>query len=57
MEGAPTLVSVLINGKLVHRHHHMVGARWSLNLTPFVRFGAENEIQLVQWEKSNTGFG
>ncbi len=56
VDGAPTLVSVLINGSLVRHHHHMIGARWSLNLTPFVRFGAENEIQLVQWDKPGPGF-
>jgi len=27
----------------------MIGQRWSLNLTPFVHFGADNEIELVRW--------
>jgi len=56
VDGAPALVSVLINGRLVRRHSHMIGARWSLNLTPFVHFGADNEIQLVRWDKSGLGF-
>ena len=56
VDGAPTLVSVLINGRLVRHHHHMISTRWSLNLTPFVRFGADNEIQLVRWDKPGPGF-
>ena len=56
VDGAPTLVSVLINGRLVRHNAHMLSARWSLNLTPFVRFGADNEIQLVQWDKPGPGF-
>jgi hypothetical protein len=52
VDGDPALVSVLINGKLVRHHHHMIGSRWSLNLTPFVHFGEDNEIQLVRWNGS-----
>lgn len=55
VDGDPALVSVLINGKLVRHHHHMIGSRWSLNLTPFVRFGEENEIQLVRWNGAGAG--
>ncbi|MDD5199075.1 MAG: hypothetical protein PHC88_04670 [Terrimicrobiaceae bacterium] len=55
VEGDRALVSVLINGKLVRRHHHMIGERWSLNLTPFMRFGAENEIELVRWNGPGAG--
>jgi hypothetical protein len=52
VDGDRRLVSVLINGKLVRRHHHMLGERWSLNLTPFVRFGGANEIEIVKWDGS-----
>lgn len=55
VDGSQELVSVLINGTLVRRHHHKLGDRWSLNLTPFVRFGADNEIQIVTWEKPARG--
>jgi hypothetical protein len=55
VDGDPELVSVLINGRLVRKHHHMIGARWSLNLTPFVKFGAENEVQLVRWDGVGSG--
>ena len=55
VDGDPALVAVLINGKLVRHHHHMIGSRWSLNLTPFVHFGEENEIQLVRWNGEGSG--
>ena len=53
IDGDPALISVLINGKLVRRHHHMLGERGSLNLTPFVRYGDTNEIELVRWGQSD----
>jgi hypothetical protein len=49
IDGDPALISVIINGTLVRRHHHMLGERGSLNLTPFIRFGEANEIELVRW--------
>ena len=55
VDGSQELVSVLINGTSVRRHHHKLGERWNLDLTPFVRFGAENEIQIVTWEKPAAG--
>jgi hypothetical protein len=55
VEGDRALIGVLINGTLVRHHHHMIGERWSLNLTPFVRFGANNEIELMRWDKSGSG--
>ena len=53
IDGDPALISVIINGKLVRRHHHMLGERGSLNLTPFVRFGESNDIELVRWGQSD----
>ncbi len=55
VDGSRELVSVIINGTSVRRHHHKLGERWSLNLTPWVRFGADNEIQIVTWEKPAAG--
>lgn len=55
VDGDHALVGVLINGRLVRRHHHMIGERWSLNLTPFVRFGQDNEIELARWGGSGHG--
>ncbi|MDR3708241.1 MAG: hypothetical protein P4L33_08065 [Capsulimonadaceae bacterium] len=47
VDGDRMLIGVLINGKLVRRHHHLVGSRWSLDVTPFVQYGADNKIQLI----------
>ena len=55
VDGSRELVSVIINGTSVRRHHHKLGERWSLDLTPWVRFGEQNEIQIVTWEKPATG--
>jgi hypothetical protein len=55
VEGDSALVSVLINGTLMRRHHHMLGNRWSLNLAPFVRWGEDNEIEVVRWESAGAG--
>lgn len=41
------LLGVLINGHWVRRFHHMIGPRWSLNLTPWVKCGGDNEIEIV----------
>jgi hypothetical protein len=41
------LHGVLINGRMITRHHHHIGADFALNLTPFVRFGEENRFELI----------
>ncbi len=41
------LTGVLINGKWVRRFHHIIGSRFDLNITPWVKFGQTNEIELV----------
>ena len=38
----------MINGRLVRRLHHEVGTVTSLNVTPWVKFGQENEIHIVR---------
>jgi len=40
-------LGVLINGRWLRRHHHCIGTRLELNITPWVRFGQSNEIELV----------
>lgn len=46
VEGGWPLVGVIINGHLTRRHHHRFGDRWALNITPWVHWGQENEIEL-----------
>ncbi|MFA6293670.1 MAG: hypothetical protein WC637_17920, partial [Victivallales bacterium] len=40
-------LGVMINGRWIRRHHHLIGDRMDLNITPWVKFGEENEIELV----------
>ena len=42
------IMGVMINGRFVRRLHHEVGTLTSLNLTPWIRFGRENEIHIVR---------
>jgi len=41
---APGLVHVIVNGHYARRHHHRIGSRTSLNITPWIKFGEENEF-------------
>lgn len=45
------VTGVIINGSYLRRHHHAIGPRTDLNITPWVRFGQDNEIVLV-WGNS-----
>ncbi|HEY3417430.1 MAG TPA: hypothetical protein VGM23_11155, partial [Armatimonadota bacterium] len=38
------LTGVIINGHWLMRHHHDIGWRTDLNITPWIKFGAPNEI-------------
>jgi hypothetical protein len=37
----------MVNGRFTRRHHHWFGTRCDIDITRFLRFGAENEIELV----------
>ncbi len=50
IDGDRRLICAIVNGRLVRRHHHTIAERGSLNITPFVRFGEENDIELVRWD-------
>ncbi len=41
---APNLGEIIVNGHYVRRHHHRIGTRTSLNITPWIKFGEENEF-------------
>ena len=41
---APGMAEVIVNGHYVRRHHHRIGTRSSLNITPWIKFGEENEF-------------
>lgn len=41
------LTGVIVNGKWVRRFHHRIGNRFDLDVTPWVKFGETNEIEIV----------
>jgi Icc-related predicted phosphoesterase len=52
LEGNSSLIGCTINGHFVRRHHHMVGELTYLNITPWVKCGETNRIDLVRWNGS-----
>jgi hypothetical protein len=49
------LTGVLVNGHWVRRFHHLIGTRFDLNVTPWIRFGKTNTIELVSPNDSTQG--
>ena len=49
------VTGVIVNGSYLRRHHHAIGPRTDLNVTPWVRFGEDNEIVLVSGNAPSTG--
>jgi hypothetical protein len=43
----PALLCVITNGHMCRRHHHVYGPRLDLNITPYLKFGSPNEIEVV----------
>ncbi len=49
------LTGVLVNGNWVRRLHHHIGSRFDLNITPWIKFGEPNEIELVCMQGTGKG--
>lgn len=49
------LVGVNINGHWVRRFHHIIGERFDLNITPWVKFGQPNEVELASMDGPASG--
>ncbi|HEX5324024.1 MAG TPA: beta-galactosidase trimerization domain-containing protein, partial [Capsulimonadaceae bacterium] len=49
------MVALVVNGHYVRRQHHMFGDYWSLNITPWAKAGANNEIEMVCWDGPGKG--
>jgi len=43
---------VIVNGHYLRRHHHRFGDVTDIDITPWLRFGKENEIILVHVTES-----
>ena len=42
-----TVGGALINGNWVRRNHNSIGPRWDLDVSRWIKFGADNKIELV----------
>jgi len=49
------ILGILINGAWISRFHHMIGSRFELNITPWVKFGEPNDFELVNSNGSGRG--
>lgn len=47
IEADAPVLGVLVNGHWVRRFHHLFEPRFHLNITPWLKFGEENQIELV----------
>jgi hypothetical protein len=43
------IVGAIVNGHYTRRHHHMIGSHFDLDITPWIHFGRDNQIELVHW--------
>lgn len=56
VDASGKIIGALINGRFVRRYHRITSDRFQLNVTPWIRFGEENEIELVRhWDESRGG--
>lgn len=57
MDTSPGILGVIINGHWLRRHHHMLGTITHLNITPWIKFGKNNEfeIEIVNWYGNGKG--
>ncbi len=55
VEDTGRLVGVLVNGHWVRRYHHYVGSKYELNITPWIKFDSQNEIELASMDGVSQG--
>lgn len=56
VDASSRIIGALVNGRFVRRYHRITADRFQLNVTPWIRFGEENEIELVRdWDESRGG--
>ena len=44
--GNAEICGVMVNGRWIRQDHHPLAREWFVNVTPWIRFGADNEIHL-----------
>jgi hypothetical protein len=42
----PALTGIIVNGHWVRRHHHRIGQYTYVNVTPWVKFGQDNRLEI-----------
>ena len=47
LETLGAIHNILVNGHLVARHHHNIGKHWELDVTPWINFGGDNQIEIA----------
>ena len=53
---AENLIGFMVNGRFVRRYHRITSNRFQLNVTPWIKFGESNEIELVNyWRGRDSG--
>ncbi|WPJ96728.1 hypothetical protein SH580_03290 [Coraliomargarita algicola] len=55
MDAQTGMIGVIINGNWVRRHHHNIGEAWDINLTPWIRFGENNTIEISTMKSAGNG--
>ncbi len=52
MDSHDNYIGVLVNGRFLRRHHHMMGRLTYLDVTPYVKPGARNDIAIAAWDEN-----
>jgi hypothetical protein len=55
MDASGSMIGVIINGTWVRRHHHNIGDYWDINITPLIRFGESNTIEVSALKGPGSG--
>ncbi|MGE9291011.1 MAG: hypothetical protein ACQKBT_08480, partial [Puniceicoccales bacterium] len=55
MERSGTLVGLMINGQWLRRFHHQIGDEIELDITPWIRFGEINRIEVISMSGPTRG--
>ncbi len=57
VESDSDILAALINGHYVRRHHHRIGEITWLDITPWLKPNAENDLALVDWDENPKHYG
>ncbi|MBP5232387.1 MAG: hypothetical protein J6333_03170 [Planctomycetes bacterium] len=52
LEGNDHYIGAIVNGRFLRRHHHMVGRLTYMDVTPFLKPGAKNDLAITAWDEN-----